>query len=45
MATKMTKTTKAKPLKGPGTLPTTSALIGGVSNKTTVPSARKGKGR
>lgn len=37
-----TKTTKSKPLKGPGTLPLQSALIGGVGNATTNPSAKKG---
>jgi hypothetical protein len=32
---------KVTTLKGPGTLPETSALIGGVSNRTTNPSAKK----
>ena len=31
-----------RPLKGPGTLPALSAMIGGVSNRPTNPSAKKG---
>jgi len=34
---------KTKPLNGPGSEPMMSALIGGVGNKTTVKSSKKGK--
>jgi hypothetical protein len=35
------KFSRSKPLKGPGTLPITSAMIGGISNRTTTPSFKK----
>jgi hypothetical protein len=35
------KFTKSKPMKGPGTLPLTSAMIGGISNRTSSPSMKK----
>jgi hypothetical protein len=38
---KNTKGTVTRELKGPGTLPLQSALIGGISNRVTSPSSKK----
>ena len=38
---KNTKGSVTRQMKGPGTLPLQSALIGGISNRTTNPSSKK----
>lgn len=42
---KVGKELSDKPLKGPGTDVKVSAMIGGISNRTTKPSAKKGARR